>query len=686
MEFPGKPFTTPLPRRDAFSAFWILLCSWLVISGWGLSLVGTLNPLGYAVSLGLFGFLIFSFTRFGLLAPRRPRFRSLMRRYRRPLPLIYLACLLAAFLGGTLYPPTNYDAITYRIPRVLHWLAEGNWHWIAAWNVRLNYSGTGMEWIMAPFLAIFSNDRLFFLINVVSYALLPGVLYSTFTVLGISRRVAWYWMWLLPTGYCFVTQAGSIGNDSFAAVYFLAALSFGARSLFSRSAFDLSLAMLSAGLLTGAKASNLPLLLPIAFVMAPAAWRILSQRLGTSSASFKFAHPGRHVRPDLFPRDSGVGVQLSNGSSPRFLFRLSLLSVAALAALAVSFVPIAVINTIHTGDWSGDPENEGRMKLSNPVYGVVGNTLQLAVGCAAPPVFPVAGTWNKIAQSVVESPALSRVRNEFPRLSLSLNELPSEEGSGLGLGISLVVAISLVFAVFSLRSGVRSRLALAVGICCFVAFGAYVAKMGSECTARILATYYPGLLIPLLALNSQSTLVVRRWWRALAIVAAMSAFPVLILNPARPLFPVQPTLALAKSLQMPPSLIDRASAVYSVYSARNDNLAVVREHLPPGANTIGFSGTGDESDLSFWRPFGQRKVVDLTPFKGGIPEMNGVDCVVGSTWGFNDRFGLSAHQFAEKVGGHVFWQVKVATRAGSAPLEWSIIVLEKPNDNWQPDH
>ncbi len=36
----------------------------------------------------------------------------------------------AGFFGGLIHAPANYDGLAYRIPRVLHWLAEGRWHLI----------------------------------------------------------------------------------------------------------------------------------------------------------------------------------------------------------------------------------------------------------------------------------------------------------------------------------------------------------------------------------------------------------------------------------------------------------------------------------------------------------------------------------------------------------------------------
>jgi len=587
----------------------------------------------------------------------------------RPFPLIFLICLAGAFVGGALYAPTNYDGITYRLPRIFHWLSEERWHWISTWNGRMNYSATGFEWLMVPAFAIFRTDRLFFLINVISCALLPGLIYSGFTLLGISRRVAWAWMWLLPTGYCFVTQAGSIGNDSFAAVYFLAALVFGLRSWRSRSLFHVFLSLLASGLLTGAKASNIPLLLPIAIVLIPGIWRTLvgpcSLRTPTSARARLPLSTSRSPRPSSFARFSGC----------KLLFlKLAIVLLCSLLAALVSFAPLAIINIRQTGDWSGDPSNEGKMKLKNPVAGIVGNGLQLAAGCLAPPALPGAGTWNQFAKHLIESPSFSQLHINFPRLSLTLVELPTEEGAGLGLGITSLLIASVLGGICLRPRRIQSRLALLVGLCCWIALGAYMAKLGSECTARLIAAYYPGLIIPVLALAPQARLVTHRWWKGVAILAGLSALIPLALAPPRPLFPVSALLNLAEKAGAPAAILQRAQTVYSVYGDRNDSLAVIRERLPASVKTIGFSGTSDESEISFWMPFGERTVVDLVPVNRKSPPLAGLDCVVGSTWGFNDRFGLTAQQFAEQAGWKIVWSDTIPTRAGSPPPRWFVII------------
>ena len=213
------------------------------------------------------------------------------------------------FWAGAIHAPSNYDALAYRIPRVLHWLAEGRWHWIHTGFQRVNTRACGIEWLSAPLIAFSKTERWLFLINAVSFLLLPGLVFSVFRRVGVRPRVAWHWMWLLPTGYCYLLQAGSISNDMFSTVYALAAVDFALRARKSGRVSDVCLSVLSAALLTGAKASNLPLLLPWVMVFVPT-WRVWL------------------ARP------------------------LALAAVIPLA-LGASFLPTAALNTVHCGDWTG---------------------------------------------------------------------------------------------------------------------------------------------------------------------------------------------------------------------------------------------------------------------------------------------------------------------------------------------
>ena len=205
------------------------------------------------------------------IIPRRIHWPKLRRRFRRPLPAIFLLVAVLIFLGGALHAPNNYDALTYRLPRMLNWLAAGHWFWIPTINDRMNYSTTAWEWMAMPFFALLRSDRGLFLINALGFLLMPGLLFSVFRQAGRgAASVAWTWMWVLPLAYGCATQAGSLGNDFTGLLFCLASVHFGLRARRSGRVSDLWLAGLAAALMTGVKLSNLPLLLPCLVAVWPA--------------------------------------------------------------------------------------------------------------------------------------------------------------------------------------------------------------------------------------------------------------------------------------------------------------------------------------------------------------------------------------------------------------------------------
>lgn len=84
--------------------------------------------------------------------------------------------------------------------------------------------------VTAPLFLFTGTDRFVFLINVICFLLLPGRFFSVLVRLGVRTRTAWHWMWLLPAGYCYLLQAGSIANDLFGAVFAMVAIEFALRA------------------------------------------------------------------------------------------------------------------------------------------------------------------------------------------------------------------------------------------------------------------------------------------------------------------------------------------------------------------------------------------------------------------------------------------------------------------------
>ena len=133
---------------------WIWLSAFAAASGWLLSAVGWLRLSGYFVLAAVTAGLWFGLNRRSQPEPARVRWNwnKSRRRFTRPFPFLFALLAGLVLLGGLLYAPSNHTGLSYRIPRVLHWLDAGQWHWIDAPNYRMNNRACGIEWFSAPLL------------------------------------------------------------------------------------------------------------------------------------------------------------------------------------------------------------------------------------------------------------------------------------------------------------------------------------------------------------------------------------------------------------------------------------------------------------------------------------------------------------------------------------------------------
>ena len=394
---------------------WILISTLLVGAGWILSALHQLNRIGYGAVFALAGIAaIFWLRKTGRRPRKKPaRFcRQFYRRCKRPAPLFFLLLALLAFLSGVLLPDLNYDTDAYRLPRVFHWLWLGGWRWIHTFDARMNIAACNFEWLTAPLILFTRTDRFLFLINWISYLLLPGLIFSVFTRLQVRPRVAWWWMWLLAAGWCFALQAGSLDNDSLAAVYILAAVNLALRAREKNSTPDLWLSLLAAALATGVKQTNLPL----ALLWVIAAW------------------PGRR----LF---------LSRPVGSFFVTALGLL---------VSVVPISILNYQHYGTWlplntPGLPSS-GNFHL-NPFWGVIGNAFCIPLQNLMPPFHELlppyfrysTSLWNEMMRHFVMTPFGAHFSSfeNFGCLSADYYRGICEGNAGIGLGVCILIFATL---------------------------------------------------------------------------------------------------------------------------------------------------------------------------------------------------------------------------------------------------
>jgi hypothetical protein len=517
----------------------------------------------------------------------RPNWPGLRRRFRRPLPLMFLAIVGLALAAGWSRLLENGDSNAYRIPRILHWLAESGWHWIRTDDSRQNLAGCGYEWLCVPLMLPTHTERWIFLPNWIAYCLLPGLLFSLFRRVQIGAKAAWWWAWLLATGWCYALQACATDNDSISTVYVLAALVFALRARENHQFADLGLAVLSAAVFTGIKPTNLPLALPCLVALLPS-WRLF------------FSRP------------------------------LALTGVLALAALA-SFLPTAALNWHYAGSWRGYVLTAGvplagpavwyqwgtPFALPSPFWGVVGNAFYLTIQNLQPPFLPGASAWNHAMLHFLQTPLGSHFLafEAFGKLNRSVSQV----SAGLGLSVVVVVAISWLTIRRARPSlGGRSRLGIyaLLGLTSWLALLAFMAKVGACQNARYLAGYYPLLLLPLLRRPGMAELVRRRWWQTLvlAVVAATLAF--MAFSYGRYLIPTS-VFARLQAYPGRPHFLRILDDYYRTRVSTSAYRAFATRHAA-GESVVGYATTCGSLEPGMWQPWGHGRVERLLP--GDTPE------------------------------------------------------------------
>ena len=626
-------------------AIWIWLCAYLNCVGWLLSAIHQLNVRGYttALAIGLVALWIWKIrnnkerhNEAKLFSPRT--LHKWLRRFRKPFPLAFLLLTFLIFLGGAIYAPSNYDGLAYRLPRVLHWLAGDQWHWIHTNFPRVNNRACGIEWLSAPIIALTRSDRLLFLINIISFLFLPGLLLSVLTRLGVRRRTAWHWMWIFPTGYCFVLQAGSISNDSFAAPYALAAIDFALRSKVSRRPRDLFSSVLAAALLTSAKTGNMLLMLPWAIAILPSAKLFLQRPVATAAI--------------------------------------------CLVAIFSSFLPTAALNERYCHDWSG-LSSEDLEAHGDPVLRTTANIVLITLVNLNPPVFPEADDWNRFVQNTLSPDLQLKLKRNFAETGAAefkAEEMQTEEDAGLGFGITPFLAVSAVIA--AVRSGKPSPFfgssevlwKTAIILTPWISAFALISQSEVYPIGRILAPYYVLMLPLLLVFPAHDQLVKKFAWHAIAFLVFVLAAGLVIICPARPLFPVETILNAIQAHHPDSKLVARAEEVYLVYRNRNHAFEPVINTLPPDLKVLGFV-TYDDPETSLWQPFGSRQIVHVRP--DDTPEYlkdHDVEYILAKDRLFGKQFPAFG-DWLKQINAQVVQKIHLNLRANGDAADWWLVKL-----------
>ena len=612
---------------------WIILCAVTTAAGWLFSALGILGKTAYLLVFVLFALIVYTaFRKRGLDGGRGFQdLRKILRRCRSKLPPFLFLCLaVLSFIGAFAYQPIHSDSLSYRIPRILHWLAEGRWHWIHTPDDRMNVVAASTEWVWAPVMVFANDQRLLCLIGLISFLFLPGLLYSLFIRLGIQKRLAWWWMWLLPAAYCYALQAGSLATDGFAATFSVAAVVYAFKAVERGSAYYALVSVLAIAFATGTKQTIL-LAVPLWFIPFVRCVPILLKKPVLATAAIIFG-------------------------------------------VIASFLPMAIANTHYVGTWKGFA-----VEADSPIWAFVGNALYLPFENLLPPIFPPAREWNAAMLEFVRTP----IGSNFSRLEEfgQVYRGPSENFGGLGFTTCFLLIAGL-FTGRSLRPALNgfSRFDLftrrALLVLPWLMLPAFMVSVTFSRSARYLAFYFPFLFAGILYVTHRPYR--RRWWRIAAYISMIATLATLALLRQRPIFPVGLTTTLVERF-VSKDLAIKARNAFSFASDLRSSMEAFENAIPPNAKIVGYIARVGLLEPSLWHPYGFRRVWRF----GGedspaVVRSKGVEYVILAQDALQASGFGNIEAWLEHFNGEVIFSRGMAPQP-DAPLEETYLIKLQPN-------
>jgi hypothetical protein len=435
-------------------------------------------------------------------------------------------------------------------------------------------------------------------------------------------------MWLVPTSYCFLLQAASLGNDLFGAVFVLAAMDFALRTKTSCLARDFFTSVLAAALMTSAKPSNLPVMLPWALAMLP-------------SVPLLWRWPVRTM-------------------------------IVGLIALMASYLPSAVLNWHFCGDWTGLKVETGPVAPA-PFFLTGVNAFLLGIQNFTPPVFPLNSGWHEFFVHHLPAGLALRLDQmmEVGLRTFDLDLLQIEEHAGLGFGVCVLLVVSLVAGRFiRLKPAVWQPSAWLQLVRWSPVISLLVLMTQSRYAAfsREITPYYALLLPVLLALPGQTWVVRQKWWCRTASLVFVFAAGLLVVSPARPLFPVSVLLDS-------PSVPARTRLVYFVYHERSDAFAPVHPLLPADLKVLGLL-TYDDPETSLWRPFGGIQIEHICPADTLVDlQRRNIRYVLLNETLLQAWFKVGLDDWSQRMHAAVVGKAALTLRAAAGPQDWYVLKL-----------
>ncbi len=540
---------------------WIALAAGLIAAGWGLSFAGHLGWMPVVA-------LVWFFAVAGAAARAGRGMWGTAWRELRPsllfwpfLLLLGLICLVAA-----LYPPTVHDSLSYRLPRILIWLQNGEISHVPAADNRLNYMPHNWELVALPLFRL-TGDSLLEAQNILSWILLYFV--------GLSWAGRFcpnpsLHRWLAVIGcaaYLPVLQACRSSNDLFAIVFVLLAAWFFLWARDRSSPWDLIWSGLALSLAAGTK--------PHYAVLAPI-WI-----LGTL-----FFFPWRKHFGTLFLAGAVVTPLI----------------------LVTSPLPAFLLNQA-TYDSPMGPVEDSKLSAGSPQERMAAGIVMTVAGNLQPPLNPMA---RKMESWVDGKARAAGIKERLPKFGFGQTEIPLVDGAGLGIFASLAWLLGITVAIRWRKESPASIWFLAgAGSAGFLIASSQV--LPGSIARSFLGMIYLGLPLVFFGLGMARPV----WVKGLAALTALSAALVISITPSNPLWPAS-TVAEWMETNRPDSPLSSLVSRYSMFAERYTSGKSLAAQVPPGEPILAVMG-GGEPLLQLWQPYRVPRRVQFLPRGNVLP-------------------------------------------------------------------
>jgi hypothetical protein len=257
--------------------------------------------------------------------------------------------------------------------------------------------------------------------------------------------------------------------------------------------------------------------------------------------------------------------------------------------------------------------------------------------------------------------------------------MESEEGAALGLGVCALLGFGWLASkrargcAMSLPPRPLQGSIRLVVPAAWIALLLIMSQSGLSAITRLLAPYYVLLIVPILRSAGQETFVRSRAWRAGALAVFALGAVLLVLNPARPLWPATTVFRALGGENASHPLVRRAWTVYSTYQNRPRAFDPVLRVLPSDANPLGFI-TFDDPETSLWRPFGARRIVHVrrSDTAQSLRE-RGIRYVLAAEERLRTNFQEMPPQLQARLDAEVITQVSLRLLARREPESWYLL-------------